>query len=321
MHRIMRASPELADLLDVQAGAVARRQLVDAGWTSSAIAHQVRSGRWQPVHAGTYLTFTGTPLFVSLVWAALLYTGPRSVASHRTAARLQGLVDDDPDVIDITVPHGVHRLQPSGVRTHRTRHLERARRPAASVPQTRVEETTLDLVGVSRGAEEVVGWLTRACQRRLTTPPRLAATADARGRLRWRALINDVLRDVADGVASPLELRYRGLERRHRLPTSTANVRTTVLGTNRYCDVRYGLFRLRIELEGLAWHPEDRRWRDARRDNAAALAGDAVLRYDWRAVIGRPCETAAEVAAVLRRRGWTGRPTPCSLTCALRQVA
>ncbi|HET8615331.1 MAG TPA: hypothetical protein VFL94_07385 [Actinomycetales bacterium] len=140
-------------------------------------------------------------------------------------------------------------------------------------------------------------------------------------RHRWRTLVTQVLADVADGVASPLELFYRELERRHGLPGGEANARTTVRGTNRYTDVLYRRFRLRVELESLAWHPEDARWRDARRDNEAVLAGDAVLRYDWRAVVGRPCDTAAEVASVLRARGWAGHTTPCSLTCTLSRAA
>jgi hypothetical protein len=320
MHRRLQ-TPQLATLLDEQSGTIGRRQLLDAGWTSSAIAHQVRSGRWQVVHPGVYVTFTGTPSFLSLVWASLLMAGPGAVASHRTAARLQGLVDDDPDVLDVTIPHDVHRLRRSGVRTHRTRHPERVRRPVASVPQTRLEVTVLDLVSECRRAEDVVGWLTRACQRRLTTPSRILDATTLRSRQRWRGLVAEVLADVADGVASPLELFYRKLERRHGLPRGEANALTTVRGTNRYTDVLYRRFRLRVELESLAWHPEDGRWRDARRDNEAAVVGDAVLRYDWRAVVGRPGETAAEVATVLRARGWPSHPTPCSATCALRIAA
>ena len=312
----------LADLSDGQSGVVSRRQLLDAGWTSSEIAHRVRSGRWQTLHPGVYASFTGDVGFEARVWGALLLAGPEALASHSTAGRLHGLIDHDPDVIDITIPHGARIASTSSLRVHRSRAFEQRRRPGAAIAQTRVEDTTLDLVDRSTRPDDVVGWLTRACQRRLTTPPRLLDAAQLRVRCRWRSLVLQVLVDVADGVASALELAYRNnVARPHGLPTGEAGARTSVRGVGQYVDVWYRRFRLRIELEGLAWHPEDARWRDARRDNVAVLDGDVVLRYDWRAVVGRPCETAAEVAAVLTARGWTGRPGPCSPGCAIRATA
>lgn len=312
---------EMAELVERQAGVVSRPQLIALGLGSSAISHRVRSGRWLTLHPGVYATYTGRDDFAVHLWGALLHAGPEAVASHRSAGVLQGLVDRPPALVDVTVPER-HRVHPrTGVRVHRRRFLDAERRAAASVPQTRIEITVLDLVSECLRAEDVVGWLTRACQRRLTTPPRILGAMAVRSRQRWRGLVAEVLADVADGVASPLELFYRKLERRHGLPRGEANARTTVRGTNRYTDVPYRRFGLRVELESLAWHPEDARWRDARRDNEAVMAGDAVLRYDWRAVVGRPCATAAEVAAVLRARGWTGQAAPCSPTCALRRAA
>jgi hypothetical protein len=313
---------ELAELRDAQAGVVARQQLLDLGWTTSTVAHRVTSGRWQVLHPGVYATFSGSYGFDVRLWAALLHAGPDALASHQSAGVLQRLVDAEPAVVDVTVPNG-HQVSPRPeVRVHRSRHAAVRARSAASVPQTRVEETVLDLVDMSRTADEVVGWLTRACQRRLTTPDRLLSAARGRARMRWRALLAEVICDVAEGVASPLERRYhRDVERAHGLPKGAMNPSVGVRGTSRYCDVRYAAFALRVELEGLAWHPEDQRWRDARRDNLAALAGDAVLRYDWRAVAGHSCETAAEIAAVLVSRGWTGRPRACGSRCGVRQAA
>jgi hypothetical protein len=244
------------------------------------------------------------------------------LASHQSAGLLQRLVDAEPAVVDVTVPNA-HQVSPRpGVKVHRSRHAAARRRSVASVPQTRVEETVLDLVEASRTPDEVVRWLTRACQRRLTTPDRLLSAARGRARMRGRQLLAEVICDVADGVASPLERRYhRDVERAHGLPAGEMNPWVGVRGTSRYCDVRYAAFALRVELEGLAWHPEDQRWRDARRDNLGALAGDVVLRYDWRAVAGHSCETAAEVAAVLASRGWTGRLSACGPRCGVFRAA
>ena len=53
------------------------------------------------------------------------------------------------------------------------------------------------------------------------------------------------------------------------------------------------------------------------RDNASIVNGIHTLRYNWADVTQRPCHVAAEVAAVLRQRGWRGTPRPCGPSCSL----
>jgi hypothetical protein len=55
--------------------------------------------------------------------------------------------------------------------------------------------------------------------------------------------------------------------------------------------------------------------RDSRRDNQAGAEGILTARYGWRDVCGHPCETALLQARILRKRGWTGQPRPCSPAC------
>ena len=74
------------------------------GWTADQIRNQVRRGAWRVVHPGVYVTHSGPRDFAARVWAALLHAGPPAMASHRTAARRQGLLDEDPAVIQISVP-------------------------------------------------------------------------------------------------------------------------------------------------------------------------------------------------------------------------
>ena len=58
--------------------------------------------------------------------------------------------------------------------------------------------------------------VTRACQRRLTTPERLVVAMSARKKIRWRAPLEAMVADVAQGAQSPLELEYlRRVERAH----------------------------------------------------------------------------------------------------------
>src|SRR5712691_100562 len=62
-------------------------------------------------------------------------------------------------------------------------------------------------------------------------------------------------------------------------------------------------------------HPREWQWEGKERDNAAALAGQLTLRYGWWQVHRQVCQTAAQVAAVLRTRGREGSPKPCPETC------
>ena len=163
----------------------------------------------------------------------------------------------------------------------------------------------------------------RATQRRLTTVDRLRGALAQRPRHRWRRLLVEVLTDAANGVASPLERHYlRDVERRHRLPSGARNAREQAPGgwplvprraVRQVADV--------VELDGREAHPVDGAFRDLRRDNHAVVAGETVLRFGWRNVVGNPCEVAAQVGAVLQARGWTGRPMPCGTGCSVSRTA
>src|SRR5690606_12708719 len=146
-------------------GIVAARQALEHGMTSRQLAWRVRSGRWQRIHVGVYATFTGTLTFQARVWAAILRAGRGAVASHQTAAYLDGLADDPGAVIHVTVGADRHiRSKIDGVRVHYAHRLPRTRHPARRPPRTRTEETVLDLADSADWSRDVETWVTRACQ-------------------------------------------------------------------------------------------------------------------------------------------------------------
>jgi hypothetical protein len=83
----------------------------------------------------------------------------------------------------------------------------------------------------------------------------------------------------------------------------------------KYLDNLYEQYHVCVELDGQAAHPAEGRWRDTHRDNANLLPGTQTLRYGWPDVTAHRCRTAAEIAAVLRRRGWTGTLQRCGPAC------
>jgi len=67
-----------------------------------------------------------------------------------------------------------------------------------------------------------------------------------------------------------------------------------------------------VELDGTAAHPADEQWRDKRRDNANAVRGIVTLRFGLLDLGDRRCQTAVDVASLLRQHGWPTSPRRCN---------
>jgi hypothetical protein len=187
-------------------------------------------------------------------------------------------------------------------------------------PCTRVEDTVLDLIQAAPNFDDAYAWICRAVGRRRTTADRIRLAMDARKKMRWRREIAIALADAADGALSVLEYRYvRRVERPHGLPAAKRQARVSQRTGNSYLDNLYEEFGVSVELDGTAAHPADEQWRDKRRDNANMLGGILPLRFGLLDLGEHRCETAVAVATLLRSRGWTGSPRPCSRPgCAVR---
>jgi hypothetical protein len=304
-----------------QGGAVSRSQAIRAGLSPGMIKFRVRSGRWRQIHPGVYATFSGDLTRRTRLWAAVLSAGPGAALSHETAAELHRLADKPVEMIHLTVPAGRRVSAADGVRLHRSARVMEAVQANTHPPRTRVEETVLDLTQTAKSFDDVCGWVTRAIARELTDETRLRQAMTSRKRMRWREDLAELIVAAASGDHSVLEFRYhRDVERAHGLPEPARQVPFTTPGGRRgRRDRVYEAFGLVIELDGRLAHPAENQGKDKTRDNAAAADGKQTLRYGWSQVKWQPCETAAEVARVLRRRGWSARPRPCSPGCPVQR--
>jgi Transcriptional regulator, AbiEi antitoxin len=313
--------PQLCEVAEAQAGIVTARQAVRAGVSRELLRSRVSQGRWQRVHCGVYATFSGELSRPAELWAAVLSAGPGAVLSHRSAAELQKLSDEPSQVIHVTVPGDRKVRRAQGVVIHRSRRAAQAAHPSATPPRTRVEETILDLVDAARSLDEAVGWITRGLGRGATTQARLRTALAGRGRIRWRRQLTGLLGADMAGALSVLEFRYvRDVERQHHLPPTERQASFRQDGRAGYRDALYRDFGVAVELDGRLAHPAERKWRDARRDNLAAAGGITTLRFSWQDVTARPCDVAAQVAAVLRRGGYDAA-RPCSPACPVGRTA
>jgi very-short-patch-repair endonuclease len=188
--------------------------------------------------------------------------------------------------------------------------------PPWRLPRTTVEDTVLDLVAKARTFDDAYDWISKAVGRRLTSPELLSKALAARPRMRWRAWITGALQDAAGGVHSPLERNYvLGVERAHGLPAARRQAKRRHGSGTRYLDNLYEEYGLCVEVDGSAAHPAEGRWRDTRRDNANLVQGTETLRYGWPDATENRCRTAAQIADVLRNRGWKGTLRACGPSC------
>jgi very-short-patch-repair endonuclease len=307
-------------MIDLQRGVLARWQAPAVELKPTTINSLLRSGRWQPLQRGVYATFSGQPSRDAELWAAVLRVGPKAVLSHQTAAELDGLTSTQSEVIHVKVPDGKHIERIPGIRLHRSERLAEARHPSRTPPRTRIEETVLDLTQTAKNIDAAFGWLCQGCGSRLTTSDLLLTALHQRCKVRWRPILASALQDIGDGAQSVLEVRYvRDVERPHGLPRARRQAKVTRSSGRIYLDNLVDRYRTCIELDRKAAHPVAERWRDIARDNASAADGITTLRYGWPDVTQHSCQTAAQIAEVLRSRGWTGQPTPCGWSCPLRR--
>ncbi|WP_344220970.1 hypothetical protein [Kribbella sancticallisti] len=277
------------------------------------------------MYSGVYVDFTGPVPWESRVWAAWLACGPDAALTGVTALRRFGLdgdwVDDE---IHVAVPHS-RRVDPRpGITVSRYRDLPARVQEVRQPPCVRLEVALLVVASAAPTIVRQAAILLDSCRQRRTTPERLLAELESLPRLPRRRVLRQVLLDAADGVQSFLEQVYlRRVERVHGIPGGQRQVRAESGGRGDasarlvYRDVEYAQYGVVVELDGQAGHADAlSRWRDMSRDNAAAVEDKVTLRFGYQ-LVSQPCTTAAQVSAVLRRRGWSGATRPCSPTCPL----
>jgi len=313
--------PHLHEVAQRQRGILSRPQLLACGLTKDLIASRCSQGYWQRVYPGVYAIFSGEVSREAALWAAVLYAGRGAALSHQTAAELWGLADASSSLIHLTVPSDRRVSKKPELVLHLSARAVVAAHPSRNPPRTRLEETVIDLWEAAQSLDNAVSWVTKAIGRRLTTQDKLRHAMETRSRVRWRSQLTELLSADSAGIHSVLEYRYvRDVERPHRLPAGRRQAASRRNGRITYRDTLYEEYQTVVELDGRAAHPGDSRWNDIHRDNAAVTAGLSTLRYGWREVTMTPCATAAEIAAALAKRGYTGA-RPCSPDCPVGRSA
>lgn len=285
---------EVSELAERQHGVVARRQLLAAGISSSAVIRMTSSGWLTPIHAGVFLV-AGSPLDREARWmAAVLAAGDGALLSHRSAGELWGLLEPIEGPCHVTVSHG--RRTHAGLVLHRTRRPPRLD-VRSSIPVTCPSRTLLDVAaGLSpRRLERAVEAADRHLLLEIAELTRLIEIS--RGR-KGMGVLRSVLarfRPVPE-TRSELERRFLRLCREAGLPPPAVNV--PVAGIE--VDFLWRQARVVVEVDGYAFHRDRAAFeRDRRRDAALQRIGHRVIRLTDRRVVGEPAAVIRDVRALL----------------------
>lgn len=299
----------------VQDGLVTRVQVIALGHGVHDLRRWRRQRLLSTVHAGVYVDHTGPLTWHQRACAAVLHAGPAAALHGCCALRAvhgpgwRG--HDDGGPVHVTIEHGRRVVAVAGVEVHRVRDLEPRVQWQRWPPRARVEEAVVDAAAEARDDLGAVQVVSAAVGARTTTASRLQACLTTRSRVPRREFLERVLRDVATGACSVLEVAYlRDVERAHGLPHGVRQApRADRPGLR---DVLYPEQHVAVELDGRLDHLRlvDRD-ADLERDLAALDEGLVTARVGWGQAVGRPCRTAVAMGRLLRTRGWELEPTRC----------
>ncbi|HZQ26822.1 MAG TPA: type IV toxin-antitoxin system AbiEi family antitoxin domain-containing protein [Acidimicrobiales bacterium] len=282
---------QLARRARVEHGLISWEQALACGMSPAGMTRAVRSGRLERVHPGVYRVAGAPETWEQRALAAVLASG--GVVSHRSAARVWGLLDTD--IVEVTG----RRVQ--GVTAHESSDLDpRHRTRRGRLPITNPMRTLVDLGAVLPGA--VPDALERALIDKLCSLAGVERALDdvaRRGRagagpLR-AALDHRALGATrADGMLEP---RLARLIRDYGLPMPVFQYQ---VGRIARVDAAYPERKLAIEVDGFEVHGTPSAFRkDLERQNRLVAAGWTILRFTWWDVIQAPHKVAAALALQL----------------------
>lgn len=277
---------------------VARGQLLELGFSASAIQHRLERGRLFVVHRGVYAVGRPSLAPEGAYMAAVLACGPSAVLSHGSAAAYRGLRRRDAGPIEVSVPDGSHRRRP-GIRIHRRRRIEECDRELLDrIPVTSVSLTIVDIA--PRLDPRQLDTVVNEADRLDLIPPAellrsLQQLAGRPGVARLRAKLETLHHTATD---SELERMFLRLCRDAGLPRPLTGARLNGFKVDFYWPDA-GLL---VETDGLRYHRNELDFsRDRRRDQAHAAAGLATLRFTHRQVAKEARYVRDTLLVVIRR--------------------
>ena len=312
--RVARQAVDLAGPGDAAANWVAERQrrVIGRGQAEvcglgrRAIEGRCRRRSWRPLFRGAFAIGSGELDHAARALGAVLALGGPVAAGGCSAGWLYGIVEHEPDEVDITILDGRNRARLGGVRLHRPC---AARAPGwvrwrQGVPLIEPVDALLELAG-RLDAEELEAACALALRKRLVTRVELWRRADDSPPRPGIATLRSLA--TAPGLTrSDTERRVLRLLRQAELPPPETNV--SVGGKE--VDLFWREAGLAVEIDAFGTHGTRADFEDDRKVDAdLAAAGIEVRRFTRRRVLEQPNAVVARIAALLTLR-LGGLPPP-----------
>jgi very-short-patch-repair endonuclease len=281
-----------------QYGVVTTRQLDALGYTKSSVAKAAKAGRLHRIYRGVYVVGYRRLSWHGRCLAAVLASSP-SVASHRSAGWLWGLLRSRPGTLHVTSPKA-RRAQRAFV-VHQADLSEADRTVWEGIPVTSVSRTVLDLA-VDRSTKEIKRQIQRGDDFKVfdlrEMRALLARSNGHHGKAKVEAAL-DELRPEESFTRSSLERRFLEVVREAGLPEPAMNC--FVAGYE--IDAYWGDHRFGVELDVYATHGSRLSFEEDReRDDALLHAGIETTRFTGPRLDREPDAVVDSIRRHLARR-------------------
>ena len=273
----------LAQLSRHQFGLVSRPQLLDIGFSSSAITRARERGELAPYLPNVWRVTSAPRCWEQRPLGAVLWAGEVTVASHITSAFLQDLLPRAAAKIEITTIRWPDKR--GGIVIHRSTLESTDMVNVRGIPCTSVYRTLVDLsatqpVPLVESALDTAIRLERVTFDRLRAYGEAAASRSAKGSALLKQLLS--VRGEEEAMSeSEAESRFCRLMRKGRLPIGQRQAPRPGARGGRL-DFHYPEQNLVIEIDGRRFHSGRReQLRDKHYDNELNIQGKRVLRLTW----------------------------------------
>lgn len=281
-----------------------RSQLSAVGVDRWAVAHRIKSERWQLVASDVIATKTGELTQHQQRWAAVLHGGEGALLSGLSAAEEAGLQHWSRPTHEVLIPYAAPIPSPlEGAVYRRTRRNVRAMRErSVDLPRSKIEPAALLFASRDRSERVAAGVLAAVVQQQLTSPDRLLSWLDQLAPLRRSRVMRMVLLEIAGGAQSLGEIDVRRMCRRHRLAPPRRQVRRRdASGRTRFTDCEWHLAdgrTLILEVDG-SFHMESEHWEDdLARQRGLAATDRVIVRCTTRELRDAPEVVARDLIAL-----------------------
>ena len=263
------------------------------------MVRRLEQGRMHELHRGVYVVGVRRISRKGRWMAAVLACGHDAVLSHRSAARLWGILPPASEWVDVTRPD--RRVRRDGIVSHRGSVPADERGVVDGIPVTSVFRTVFDLAAVldRRGVERV--WHEAEVQGlrdRVSLPMLLERYPGRRGSRNLGALLEAP--EPVGITRNDFEEAFVALVDAHALSRPRMNADLAMRGRFFQIDALWEEERVAVELDSRGVHGTNRNFEsDKQRDRILLAEGWGTVRVTWRQLRQEPDEVAADLRMAL----------------------